>query len=268
MPFHIRTNSTWRQVSETPGTNHRIYTRVGGQWRVANEVWSRANGVWKKVYTRPPGNVSNVSLTVNGSSNSNITITSSPVTAVTTWQVPSTIDTGFPANVRYFLNNTWDGVDHNVVSGTRTHTNSISIAFGQSRSIFSTVRLLNGTLYGAAVGSNDIIATWATPQITNISMTPDYAFDYIFIQWTPTSAPAGATYVVSYRYNYGNWTSLNNPPGQSQTFAYLYTNPPYDLIQNFLGNSVTIGVEIMMFSGGSVVASAYQDTSYNIPDDQ
>lgn len=269
MPRKVNVAGTWRTIQQ-------MYANENGTWRRVQRIYVNQNGTWRFAYARTPGVPQNVSLTVNGSSSSSQTTTSSPASAQVTWNVPAT-DANLPAGVRWYVNSTQVGSEENVTAGTTAST-TVSLSSGDSKNIYAVVRFRNGAatsfssndVYGSGAGSNDISITWPAATVTNVSLSPNYAGDYLTVSWTATNAPSGATYGVSF-YDDHDYPTAQSGGGTTDTSFTLYLGAGYygyDL-EEFAGDNtlVTFTVTVKMYdSSNNELAQGSTQGSFLVAD--
>jgi hypothetical protein len=221
------------------------------------------------MYLRPPSPPFNVQMLVEGSSASNVTVSTSPVDLRVDWQVQS-YDLNQQAEVRWIANGSQDGPNYAITDGSKFHERTISLNAGESKTLYANVRLFNGVVYSSLTGSNAITVTRSAPSIGTVYMTVNsYQDDILYIYWFPSNAPAGATYVINYRFDYNpsGWSTHVAPPGQTATTVYLSlaSTGGYDIVDYYTGNTVTVEVEVQMWIDGNYSSSAFATTVYNLP---
>lgn len=268
MPFYIRRSGTWSELPETGSTTRKLYARKSSAWQLANEIWTMAGGVWRKVYTRLPLTPT-VNLTVNGSGASTVSVNSSPLTLVSSW-TKNADDLNLPSQVTYFT--TYSTLGPYNVGANTSHSANLTLSAGQSSNIYASVRVLNGSVQGPAGTSNVITAEWPQPQITGVSQyVSDYDTDTITVTWTVSDAPPTAGYVLSYSFDFGqSYSSVNNPPGTSALSLQFSVAPSYDLVSYQTTSTVSVMVMVQMFNTSTfqVLDTFTQSTAYYIPDGQ
>lgn len=262
MPRKVNVAGTWRTVQQ-------MYTNVNGTWVRAQRVYVNQNGTWKFAYARTPGVPQNLSLTVNGSSNTSQTTNTSPASAQVTWSVPGA-DANLPVGVKWYINSTQVGGEDNITTGTSAST-TVSLSAGESKNIYAVVRFRNGQanslssndVYGSSTGSISISLSWPNPTITNMSLSPNYAGDYLTVYWTANNPPSGVSYSVGF---YDNYLYNTEQSGGSTTGTSFQLNLGpgyygYDLQQDPADNTyVQFTVTVYMYDSSNTVVAQNEIT--------
>lgn len=256
---------TWVNVSGLWRDTVRHFVRVAGSssWRTVNRTFVNAGGVWKPVFYRTPGTPTSVSMTVNGSAVSPITITDASFSTTVTWNITNPADQALDQLAVWNINGTFQPPS---VPGSYSATRSINIAMGQTLVVYAGVQLANGPVVGGIGTSNAIEVFRPTPSVTSVLLTADHVEDTINASWIANYPPPGARYSLLWRANYmSNPSHPSSRPLQEtasfsgiSNYALTAANHGYD-IQEFISDEyVDFYVTVRMYdsTGSTLLASS------------
>lgn len=274
MARKVNVGGTWRTVQ-------REYVNVGGTWRIVQREYVNVGGTWRFSWARTPSAPSGVSLTVNGSSASAVTVTSSPMTCVASWS-QLTADSGLPVEVKFFKGASQVGSTQDIISGSSA-TQAITINSGESASITAYVRTRNGKtsgvsatydVYSNQVGSNVVTATYPEPSISNVNVTKQFGSSDVGINWSASNLPgSGVSYTVDWSDTTYTTSStplssiyINNTNRTATIPVSVHSNQLLD--SNMYATTVTFYVAVTLYVNGVQQGNpAYgQAAFFNNPD--
>lgn len=271
MAYWINRNGPWTQISEAAGTAQKIFVRALGNWEQAQRIFVMQDGTWRRVYARIPTAPSSVSMTVNGSSASSVTVSSTSFSVNTTW---TNNEAPLPVEVKFMNGASQIGSTQSLGKGSTSTSETVSITQGQTINLTTFVRSRNGgtsveasDIYSSTGSSNAITVTYPSPVITVVSITRVADTSDIAINWTVTNAPtSNFYYTVEWQDNISNigYRALSDAVNTDQSASLPFTTHGNILLT---GSSVFVDVfaAVTLFVNGVQSGSvAYGQAAFPI----
>lgn len=267
MAFWINRNGTWTQISEAGGTAQKIFVNYGGgstNWKQAQRIFVNQGGTWRRIYARVPTPPNTVTMTVNGSGASDVTVSSGSFTVNATWV---NADATLPVELKYVNGAVQIGAVQDLPAGTASDSEVLAITQGQTIQLATYLRARNGgpsldasDMYSSLGASNAISVTFPAPVITLVSLVRTPGTSDISISWTVSNPPSSNYYYTVEWDNNINGTGyqpLTDGNNQDQ-FASLPGSTHGFVLLDTSSTTVTFYVRVKLFMNAVQVGNAVE----------